>query len=217
MKYFAMRGSQDINKNRRLCNNICFKFFSKEMSCRLHSTLLSAGKPNILGCFENLLEINVYKALSWVKKLSLREYSWERLSCILIRTVPRLASKWVLQHVSNFWKMGGLITYLEQVCTRSSSSLEHFQDPALCVHTGPMGNRLTPELCLPMWHGMMCPFAEGPQLVQRGPMRCTLKCKSYLKSSTSCLFQLCKHRSQSGQYCSKWGRGREQIWSQDCL
>lgn len=31
MKYFSMRGSQDINKTWPLCNSICFKFFSEEM------------------------------------------------------------------------------------------------------------------------------------------------------------------------------------------
>lgn len=161
MKYFAMRGSQDINKNWPLCNSICFKFFSKEIqSPRLHSTMLSAGKPNILGRFANLLEISVYKALVWVKKLSLWEWSWKYLVLfMLISTMPMLSSRWVLQSVSSLWKKGNLITALpgpglpqKQLKLRALSK---------AIQTTPMGSRLAPNLTCPCGMERRAPLQRG--------------------------------------------------------
>lgn len=128
--------------------------------------MLSAGKPNMLACFGNLLEISVYKAIVWMKNLSLKEWSWEHLVlCILISTVPRLSSWWGLQHVSSFWKMGGLITALAGVRLPQKLLKLKALPRRSFVHPHWLYGQQTRSKS--HFHGTTGPFAEGPQLVQR--------------------------------------------------
>lgn len=216
MKYFAMRGSQDINKNWPLCNSICFKFFSKEIwapdctaQCYLQESQIYLDTWRIFWKSVFTKHLCESKSAAYGNDLGSTWYClcWLAL-CLCFHPgecfslSPAFGKRVIL-----------LLHFQAQVCPRSSSSLEPFQKPFRPLPWAADLLQISPARVA--WNdGLLCKGALDS--AKRVPTRCTLKRRSYLKFLTSCLFQLGQPRSQPGQYSKKQGRGREQIWPQDC-
>lgn len=145
--------------------------------------MLSTRKPNILGSFGNLLEISLQNTCV-SEKLSPRERRWEQLvSRLLIGTVTRLPPKQVPQHVTKLWELGGL---LASCCTHGSRTVT-LPRPAPCVLINLMGSAFSPNPTHSHDTGPLLRMSSAS--ARKGPMRCTLQHRNYLKFSAPVLFQ----------------------------
>lgn len=161
MKYFAMRGSQDINKSWPLCNNICFKFFSKE----IWATDCTAQ------CY--LQESQMHLDVLWVSWKSVFTQSTcvsqkaqpkgivlEVLGTVYVdSTVLMLSSRWALQHGCSFWRKDNLITALTGPGLPQKQP--KLRAPPKAIQTVPMGNRPVPNLTCPCGMERWAPLQKG--------------------------------------------------------